>query len=519
VADVDTPPGASGLPLPSSPLIEEESSERGGDSVASAQQDDRRAGDPDAPVTTVNLHASPAAVSRWAWGILGLLVAMHLLDSTDRWVLAIVLPQLSEGLELSEIQAGWLSTVLLLAFAISSPPIGYLADRMRRPRLLAVGFALWSLATVATGMAQSYLTLVAARAVVGVGAATFGVVALTILMDLFPRAIRGRVLASFYLAMPAGAALGLCLGAAGAMVIGWPPAFLAVGAPGLVLALVALALPEPARGTSEGVDIQRLRVHEQVGPSREDYIDLIVNSSYTYSVFGMAFSSFAVAGLVYWSPTFLASTTSLTREQTDSTLGLTLLGAAILGIGAGGWLADRFISVRPRAMFLIPGLAMLAAIPFVLAMIYGRGLPLILGGTFVAVLLMFLNIGPCYSIIANVVMPNMRGVACGVALGAVHLLGDLWSPTLMGWVVDTFGQADSMATGFGQALAAVGAVPVVQPGRDPENLTAGMLVVVPALLISGIVLLSGSRHLPREMALMLAKLKAAPGRRSPMRRP
>jgi MFS transporter, Spinster family, sphingosine-1-phosphate transporter len=513
MADADTPPNPSGLPLTSSPLIGEGSSERGADLDARAQQNDRRAGDPHAPITTVNPQTSPAAVSRWAWGILGLLVAMHLLDSIDRWVLAIALPQLREGLELSDVQAGWLSTVLLLAFATAGPPIGYLADRMRRPRLLAIGFAVWSLAAVATGMARSYHTLVVARAVVGVGAATFEVVALTILMDLFPRTIRGRVLAYFYLAMPAGAALGLCLGAACAMLIGWTPAFLVVGAPGLVLALVALALSEPARGTSEGVDVLRLRVHEQVGPSREDYIDLMVNSSYTYSVFGMAFSSFAVAGLVHWSPTFLA----VTKRFTDNTLALTLLAAAILGIFAGGWLADRFVSVKPRAMFLIPGLAMLGAIPFVLAMIYGRGLPWILGGTFLAVFVMFLNIGPCYSIIANVVMPNMRGVACGVTLAAVHLLGDLWSPTLMGWVIDTFGQADSMATGFGQALAAVGAIPVAQPGRDPENLTAGMLVVVPALLISGIVLLSGSRHLPREMALMLAKLKAAPGRRAPIK--
>ena len=123
---------------------------------------------------------------------------------------------------------------------------------------------------------------------------------------------------------------------------------------------------------------------------------------------------------------------------------------------------------------------------------------------------MFLNIVPCYTIIASVVMPNMRGVACGAALASIHLLGDIWSPTLMGWVVDTFGQADSMATVFGKALTALGAVPVAQPGRDPENLTAGMLVVIPALFISGIVLLSGSRHLPREMALMLAKLRATP---------
>ena len=247
---------------------------------------------------------------------------MHVLVSIDRWVLAVVLPQLSSGLELSEVQAGWLSTVLLLAFAISSPPIGYLADRMRRPRLLAIGFAVWSLAAVATGMARSYHTLVVARAVVGVGAATFEVVALTILMDLFPRTIRGRVLAYFYLAIPAGAALGLCLGAACAMLIGWPPAFLAVGAPGLVLALVALALSEPARGTSEGVDVLRLRVHEQVGPSREDYIDLMVNSSYTYSVFGLVFSSFAVAGLVYWSPTFLTATKRIDgRQAIDSRWG------------------------------------------------------------------------------------------------------------------------------------------------------------------------------------------------------
>ena len=60
-------------------------------------------------------------------------------------------------------------------------------------------------------------------------------------------------------------------------------------------------------------------------------------------------------------------------------------------------------------------------------------------------------------------------------MAAIHLLGDIWSPTLMGWVADTFGQADSMATPFGQALAAIGAVPRAQPGRDPENLTAALL--------------------------------------------
>ena len=157
---------------------------------------------------------------------------------------------------------------------------------------------------------------------------------------------------------------------------------------------------------------------------------------------------------------------------------------------------------------------MLAAIASALLAIYGTSLPVIFGGLFVAEAIMFLDVVPSYTIISTVVMPNMRAVACAAALATVHLLGDLWSPTLMGWLVDTFGERDSMATPFGQRLAALGAVPVAQPGSDPENLTAGMLAVIPALLISGAVMLAGARHLPREMALMLAKLKAAPWRRS-----
>jgi predicted MFS family arabinose efflux permease len=453
----------------------------------------------------------------WAWPVVLLLAVMNLLISVDLWLLAVELKGIRDQLALTPSEAGWLSTVLLLALAAAGPPFGYLADRIRRPRLLAVGFAIWSLAAVSTGMARSYEQIQVARALVGVGGAIFEVVALSILMDLFPRTARARALAVFFLAVPLGAALGLSLGAALADVTGWQTVFLAAGAPGVLLALVALMMPDPVRGLSEGVDIQRLRLHEQVGPSQEDYVDLMVNSSYTYSVFGITFSSFALAGIVYWSKSFLTVAKGLSEAQTNTPLGLTFLGAALAGTVAGGWLADWASRASPRLIFIVPGLATLGAIPFVLAAIYGRSAPLIFGGLFLAEGVMFMNVVPCYTIIASVVMPNMRAVACAVALSAVHLLGDIWSPSLMGWVADTFAHADSMATGFGHALAALGALPVAQPGSDPVNLTAGMLVVVPALLIAGVVLLAGSRHLPREMALMLAKLRAVPSRRAAQR--
>ncbi len=339
------------------------------------------------------------------------------------------------------------------------------------------------------------------------------VVGLTLLMDLFPPNFRGRILAAFLIAMPVGAGVAMSLGSALARATSWQTAFLMVGGPGLALALLALLVPDPVRGLSEGVAIPRLRLHERVGPSREDYIDQMVNSSFTYSVFGITFSSFALAGLVYWLPAFLTAVKGLTRSQADFPLGVTFLAAAILGTAAGGWLADLCMTRRPRALFWVPAVGMLTAILSVLAAIYGRGMALTCGGLFLAECMMFFNMAPCFAIIAGVVMPNMRGVASGAVLAAVHLLGDIWSPTLMGWMIDTFGQADSMSTTFGRALAVIGAVPVALPGQDPQNVTAGMLLVVPALLIAGIVLLAGSRHLPREMALMRAKLKALPSRR------
>lgn len=286
-----------------------------------------------------------------------------------------------------------------------------------------------------------------------------------------------------------------------------------------MLALWILTLPDPLRGTSEGVEEQRLRLHERVGPSREDYVDLMVNSSYTYSVFGLAFSMFAIGGLIVWLPTFLVVVHEVPTARTNFWLAFVVPAAMVAGMSVGGWLADRYSRINPRALFLVPGLAMLGAIPCLLMAIFGRGESFVLACVFLTVALLFTNAGPCHAIIANVVLPNMRAVAYAVALAATHLLGDLWSPTVMGWVSDTFGQDDSMATPFGRALAAIGATPRAQPGHDPENLIAALLTAVPALLIAGAVLLAGCRHLPREMALMIAKLRASPVRRSTGRPP
>lgn len=472
-----------------------------------------------APRPSESLGAPGLMAPPWAWGLFALLFLVHLLDSTDRWLLPSVVRSLGQELALSDTQAGWLATVLLLAFAAWSPIVGFLADRYSRPRMLALGIAVWSIGTIGTSLASTYDQLVATRCLVGVGAATSGVIALTLLMDLFSRRSRARVLSGYYLAMPLGAAVGLNVGPALVRAADWHTAFLVVGAPGLLLALAVLALPDPVRGASEGVDEPRLRLHERIGPSHEDYIDLMVNSSYTYSVFALAFSMFAVAGLIFWLPSFLTLVHGIPRARAASVISLAVPAAMLVGIGVGGALVDRVSRARPRALFVIPAIALLGSIPLVLLTIFGKGQAVAVVGALGAVALVFANLGPCQAIIANVVMPNMRGVGCAVALAAAHLLGDIWSPSLMGWVADTFGQRDSMETPFGRVLASLGAIPMALPGHDPQNLSAALLTAIPALALAGAVMLAGARHLPREMSLMLAKLRAVPSRAARAGRP
>jgi MFS transporter, Spinster family, sphingosine-1-phosphate transporter len=346
--------------------------------------------------------------------------------------------------------------------------------------------------------------------VLGIGEATYGVIAPTILLDLFARDRRARLMSTYYLAMPIGSALGISLGSIIASKWNWHMAFFLVGAPGLVAAILAFALPEPVRGASEGIDTERLKADERAGASRADYLGLMVNASYIYSLLGMATYTFAIGGMLVWVPNYLFSTRGFDQARAGTILGVVTLAAAVLGMLAGGWIADRLAKTKPEAMFLVPAVAMFASIPFVLTVFFTTSAPMIFVAIFMAEALMFVNTGPCNAIIANVVQPNLRSAAFAISIFGVHVLGDIWSPSIIGKVSDLFGDRTWMQGTIGRGLYAIGAVPTQVAGQPPENIVAGLLVVIPALLLSGIVLLAGARYLPREMALMRARLKAPP---------
>jgi MFS family permease len=439
------------------------------------------------------------------------LFSIHLLDYLDRNILTSIAPQIRDNIPIDDLQWGLLASIFLVSYSVFSPVMGWLGDRYRRNRLMAVGIGVWSLATVGTGLARDYGHLVLARSILGIGEATYGVIAPTILIDLFRKDKRSGLMSAFYLAMPIGAGLGLMLGPIIANRLGWHNAFFIVGFPGLAAAVLVLFLPEPVRGATESVSVERLKEHERAGVRREEYLDLMVNSSYTYSVFGMSAYTFAIGGLLIWVPNYLFYTRQFEQERANTILAGVTFAAALTGMISGGWLSDRLARSRPGAMFVVPGLAMLASIPFVILALVSKSEAVIYPSIFMAEALMFVNTGPCSAIIANVVLPHLRAAAFAVSTFAVHFLGDIWSPSLIGKANLMFGDPETMNSSIGQALKAIGAMPTHVPGQPmPSNIVAGLLLVTPALLLSGIVLLAGARHLPREMALMQAKLKAAP---------
>lgn len=330
-------------------------------------------------------------------------------------------------------------------------------------------------------------------------------------------------MAAFYLAMPLGYAMGVFGAAwiaanspswfAGTSLepwAGWRMAFFIVGFPALLAAGTCLLLPEPTRGASEDVDPERAQAHERVRPTWADYKDLAVNSSYTYCVFGQATFTFAFGGLAYWLPSYLDRVKGFGEQHAALVVGISGGLSAIIGMSIGGWLADRLAKTNPRALFLVPGVSMILAVPFVFSTVFAGSEPMIIGSMFLAMTLMLMNTGPCSAVVANVVTPNMRGVAFAVSIFFIHVLGDLWSPLLMGLASDYLGDPEVMASWIGEWLVWIGAEPVQQEDGSYRNLTAGMLVVIPAIFLGGCVLLVGARHLPREMALMLAKLRSAP---------
>jgi len=359
-----------------------------------------------------------------------LLLGINLFNYIDRQILAALEPDIrATFFAPGDVNAMWktglLGDAFFVTYMISAPILGFLADRISRWIIVGFAVVLWSLASGGSGLAATFTILFATRIFVGIGEGGYGPAAPTILADLFPIEIRGRVMAIFYTAIPVGSALGYVIGGVVGAHLGWRWAFYLVTLPGLLLGLLCFWQRDP-----------RVSEHHLAQESSRrgigDYLKLFRTRSYLINCVAQTLMTFVTGGLGFWAAAYLRY-----RNQSPD-VGMTIFGLIMVVAGLvstllGGIIADRLRSRFAGSYFLVSGIGMLIACPLFIATLY-IPFPAAWITMFLAIFFLFLNTGPSNTALANVSLPAVRATAFAANIFVVHAFGDVQAFWLLGYI-------------------------------------------------------------------------------------
>ena len=352
--------------------------------------------------------------------LLAVLALINFVNFADRQVLNPLVPLLRQHFNVTDSQLGSLQTVLLIVLALASIPSGFLADRFSQPKIIAVGVLFWSLASMASGLAPTFMLLFFARGFVGVGEAAYAPAAQTMISDSFSYQHRALAQAIFASGMLLGGAAGLALGGIMGARHGWQYAFIIVGALGIVPGLSAFKLHEPPRRPrSELTGItQLLRV-----PA---FIALIVAGTCI---------TFSSVSLVTWGVDYAMSYKDFSLREAAFSLSIIALLSLVLGALSGGYFADLLQKRYSFGRILVIAGAFLAAAPFLLLAIQSDEKWIVLAGLFVSGYFMSWYHGPVTAVIHDLTPQRAHATAIGIYMFVTQLLGAL-GPQLVGRISD-----------------------------------------------------------------------------------
>ncbi len=378
--------------------------------------------------------------------ILALLTALNLVNYMDRLVLSAVLPKVQEELHLSNFVGGLLATVFLVGYFATSPIFGALGDRKPRKPLLALGVLVWSIATIASGLVHGATHLLMARALVGVGEASYATIAPTLIDEISPIEKKGRWLAVFYVAAPVGAALGYLVGGFAEKHAGWRSAFFVAGVPGLLLVVLCLMIVEPPRTAIRAAIDWAKSVRE-----------LVSEQLYVKGVLGYSAYTFAVGAFSFWAPKFLYARYNLPLSKANFTFGLVTVVAGAIGTAIGGALGDRAATpgtgvratsdagstpdhhgdrAQVTGLLGVCGKSVIIAGILAAAAFLAPSPTLFFSLAFFCEIALFVSTSPINAVILRSVPFPLRASAMALSIFAIHALGDLWSPPLVGLLQD-----------------------------------------------------------------------------------
>ncbi len=371
-----------------------------------------------------------------AWFALGVLCFVYMLNFLDRQLLSILAKPIQDGLHVTDSQLGRIGGLYFaLFYCLIAIPVGWLADKSNRVRVLSIACGLWSLATMACGVSANYSQLVVSRMAVGVGEAGGVPPSYAIITDYFPPGRRGTALSIYNLGPPIGQALGVAFGASIAAAYSWRHAFVVLGGVGVLAALVVLAfVREPRRG---GLDLAP--VADAPKASFAETVRMFVSNR---SLMLMSLACGATQIITYGAGNF--STLLLMREKGMTLQEVALWVALLTGVCMGGGIfvsgrvIDRFTRNSKRAYALAPALSLLAAAPLFLGFIYAPTWPIALLFLAGPTALNYFYLSSAVAFVQEEVQPGQRVLSGALLLLVMNLIGMGVGPTFVGWISDQF---------------------------------------------------------------------------------
>jgi MFS family permease len=390
----------------------------------------------------------PAAISSGrAWYAVGVLLLAYVFSIMDRQILTLLVGPIQKSLGVNDTLMGLLHGFTFAAFyAVMGLPIARIIDRGNRPAIIAVGIAVWSVATAASGLATDYWHLVAARTGVAVGEAVLIPGAVSLLADLFTADKRGRAMGIFGAGAPVGAGIGLL---AGGLLLGyftassaalpfvgellpWQATFIAVGMPGVVIALLMLFVPEPRRmGAGRNVPTVGVPVSLTVDFLRSN------RRTFTAIMLGAGFLYLAIYGWLGWAPTYFVRELGWTYPQVGKAFGIILALAGPVGAVGGSWLADLWRRKGVAHANLRVGVVSCAGMA-----VASSGMVL---STSPAACVLFLALGAAFSFtlvgvgamsLQETAPAPMRGQTAALFAGVLNIVGAGLGPVAVGVITD-----------------------------------------------------------------------------------
>ena len=369
----------------------------------------------------------------YAWYALGLLATVNLLNYVDRSLIYILFTPIKKEMSFTDFELGLLGTTsFVIFFTVLGVPFGRLADRGSRKNMIAAGLAVWSLFSGLTGFANGFWSLFLCRVMVGVGEATLGPAALSLLSDYFPPQKRASVQSVYASGITVGAGLAFFLGGWIGFKYGWRTAFYFLGFPGLFFAVLVYLLKEQKRGRTEITTPKY---------TSEDWKLLFKSKPLRYHYAGYAFFAVAANSLSIWAPTFFTRVHGYNIATLGIVAGLTSLTFGIPGTLLGGFLADRLRRSGRGGRMRLGAVAALLAIPFWIVLLFSYSVPLLLVSQAILLAVSLLWIAPSMADVHEMTGPHLRGLGAGVFLCVVMIAAYGIGSPLIGKLNDLFGAA------------------------------------------------------------------------------